>query len=122
MHVSFEPLNLEDRRPSLLRTYCRATRYALEACSSSFSATSQILSLIHLPVPSISAIPVCFPAFSDHHRIQGTTTFCDPLTCVPISPSLFQFRGFSVHQQWSDQDHQRAHHVPPLHLPLRLPL
>src|SRR5215204_4415624 len=122
MHVSSEPLNLEGRQPSLLRTYWRATRYSLETYSSTFSASLQMPSQLHLPVPSISANPVCSPAFSDHHRIRGTAPSCDPLTCDPNSPSLFQFCSDSVHQQWSDQDHQRDHHVPLLHLPLHLPL
>src|SRR5664279_3725980 len=112
MHVSSAPLNLEGRQPSLLRTYWRAIRYPLEAYSSSFSATFQIRSQIDHTLPSIAAILVCYPAFSDHFRNLGTTTFCDPLTCDPTSPSHYHFRSLSVHQQWSDQDHQRAHHVP----------
>src|SRR5664279_2677952 len=52
------------------------------------------------------------PSFFRPFRNLGTTTFCDPLTCDPTSPSPFHFHSLFVHQQWSDQDHQRAHHVP----------
>jgi hypothetical protein len=63
----------------------------LEAYSSSFSATFQILSQIDLriPLPSILAIQVCYPAFLDHFGILGIRTFCDPITCDPTSPSPY---------------------------------
>src|SRR3989337_1312077 len=115
MHVSFAPLILEGRQPSLLRTYCWAIRYPLEASSLSFSATFQIPCQIHHSLPSITAIPVWYPAFSCHLRNLGTTIFCDPLTCASTLTSPFHFRSFSLHQQWPDQDHQRAHLMPLLH-------
>src|SRR3954463_4944626 len=122
MHACiFRTSKPKGRQPSLLRTYWRATRYSSGTYSSTFSANFQMMSHLHLPVPSILANPVCSPAFSDYYRILDTTTFCDPLTCDPNSPSPCQFRSVSVHQQWSDQDHQRAHHVPLLHLHLTLP-
>src|SRR5664279_247275 len=117
MHVSSAPLILEGRQPSLLRTYWRAIRYPLEASSLSFSATFQIPCQIHHSLPSIAAIPVCYPAFSCHLRNLGTTISCDPLTCARTSTSPFHFRSLSVHQQWPDQDHQRAHLMPLLQLP-----
>src|SRR5664279_1485876 len=89
----------------------------LEAYSLSFSATFQIPCQIHHSLPSIAAIPVWYPAFSCHLRNLGTTIFCDPLTCAPTSTSPFHSRSFSVHQQWPDQDHQRAHLMPLLQLP-----
>src|SRR3954471_19610768 len=121
MHVSSEDLNLEGRQPSLLRTYWRAIRYLLEAYSSSFSATFQMRSQVQHTQPSIAAIPVCCPAFSDHFRNLGTTTFCDPLTCDRTSLYPFQFHNLFVHRQWSDQDHQQVHHVSLLHPPLQHP-
>src|SRR3989337_4259756 len=117
MHVFSAPLILEGRQPSLLRTYCRAIRCLLEASSLTFSATFQILCQIHHSLPSIVAIPVWYPAFSCHLLNLGTTISCDPLTCVPTSTSPFHFRSFSLHQQWPDQDHQRAHLMPFLQLP-----
>src|SRR3989337_100442 len=116
MHVSSAPLILEGREPSLLRTYCQAIRYPLEASSSLFSATSQIPCQINHSLPSIAAIPVWYPALCCHLCNLGTTIFCDPLTCAATSTSPFHFRSFSLHQQWPDQDHQRAHLMPLLQL------
>src|SRR3989337_16300 len=99
MHVSSAPLTLGGRQPSLLRTYCRAIRYPLEASSLTLSATFQILCQIHHSLPSIAAIPVWYPAFSYHLRNLGTTISCDPLTCAATSASRFHLRSFSLHRQ-----------------------
>src|SRR5664279_5179643 len=117
MHVSSARLILEGRQPSLLRTYWRAIRYPLEAASSPFSATFQIRSQSHHSLPSISEILVWYPAFYGHLRNSGTTICCDPLTSARTSTSPFQFRSQTLHQQWPDQDRQRAH-LAPLHLQL----
>src|SRR3989337_3060619 len=112
MHVSSAPPILEGRQPSLLRTYCRAIRCPLEASSLTLSTTSQIPCQIHHSLPSIAAIPVWYLACSCHLRNLGTTISCDPLTCATTSTSPFHLRSFSLHQQWPDQDHQRAHLMP----------
>src|SRR3990170_6589796 len=112
MHVASTPLILEGRQPSLLRTYSRAIHCPLEASSLTLSATFQIPCQIHHYLPSIAAIPVWCPAFSCQLRNLGTIIFCDPLTCTPTSTSHFHFRSFSLHQQWLDQDHHRAHLMP----------
>src|SRR4030042_1756314 len=76
----------------------------------------QIPCLIHHSLPSIAAIPVWYPAFSYHLRNLGTTISCDPLTCAATSASPFHLRSISLHRQWPDQDHQRAHLMPLLQL------
>src|SRR5664279_3447358 len=120
MHVSSAHLILEGRQPSLLRTYWWAIRYPLEAASSLLSATFQIPCQIHRSLPSIAAIPVCYPAFSGHLRNLGTTFSCDPLTSARTPTSHFHFRSLSLHQQWPDQDHQWAQLMPVLQLLLLL--
>src|SRR3990170_4798107 len=99
MHVSSAPLILEGREPSLLRTYCQAIRYPLEASSSLFLVASQIPCEIHHSLPSIAAIPVPYRALCCHLRNLGTTLFCDPLTRDRTSTSPFHFCILSVHQQ-----------------------
>jgi anthranilate phosphoribosyltransferase len=71
--------------------------------------------------PSPAAIPVWYPAFSCHLRNLSTTISCDPLTCAATSASPFQLRSFSLHRQWPDQDHQRAHLMTLLQLLPALP-
>src|SRR3989337_1907768 len=99
MRVSFAPLILEGRQPSLLRTYFQVIRYPLEASSSIFSVASPIPCQLHLSLPSIPAILVRYRALCCHLRNLGTTVFCDPLTCDRTSTSPFQYRILSVHQQ-----------------------
>src|SRR5664279_1447796 len=60
---------------------------------------------------------VWYPAFYGHLHNSGTTICCDPLTSARTSTSPFQFRSQTLHQQWPDQDRQRAH-LAPLHLQL----
>src|SRR3989337_3311403 len=99
MHVSSAPLILEGREPSLLRTYCQAIRYPLEASSSLFSVASLIPCRINHSLPSIAAIPVWYRALCCHLHNLGTTVFSDPLTCDRTSTSPFHFGILSVHQQ-----------------------
>src|SRR3990170_8876306 len=99
MHVSSAPPILEGIRHSLLRTYCRAIRYPLEASSSIFLVASQILCQAHHSLPSTAAIPVRYRALCCHLCNWGTTLFCDPLTCNQPSASPFHFRTVSLHQQ-----------------------
>src|SRR3989337_4494887 len=99
MHVSSAPLILEGRQSSLLRMYCRAIRYPLEASSSLFLVASQIPCQLHHSLPSIAAIPVRYRALCCHLCILGTTVFCDPLTCHRTSTTPCHFRILSVHQQ-----------------------
>src|SRR3990170_4990518 len=99
MHVSSAPLILEGRQPSLLRTYCQAIRYPLEASSLSLSASLQIPCQLHHSSPSIAAIPAWYPAFSGHLHNLDTTISCDPLTCASTSTSPCHFHSFSLHQQ-----------------------
>src|SRR3989337_686324 len=99
MHVSSAPPILEGIQPSLLRTYCRAIRYPLEASSSIFSVASQILCQIHRSLLSTAAILVWYRALCCHLRNWGTTLFCDPLTCDRTSTSPFHFCIVSLHQQ-----------------------
>src|SRR5215216_1093471 len=121
MHVSSAPLILEGRQPSLLCTYSWAIRCPLEASSVTLSSTFQIPCQIHHSLPSIAAIPVWCPTFSCQLRNSGTTIFCDPLTCAATSSSPFHLRSFSLHRQWRDLDHQRAHLMPHLQLLPALP-
>src|SRR3989337_4148520 len=121
MHISSAPLILEGRQPSLVRTYCRAIRCTLEASSLTLSVTFQIPCQIHHSLPSIAAIPVWCPAFSCQLHNLGTTISCDPLTCAATSASPFHLCSFSLHWQWLDQDHQRAHLMPLLQLLPPLP-
>src|SRR3989337_775550 len=79
MHVSSAPPILEGIRPSLLRTYCRAIRYPLEASSSIFSVASQNLCQAQHSLPSTAAIPVRYRALCCHLRNWGTTLFCDAI-------------------------------------------
>src|SRR4051812_3978580 len=67
---------------------------------------------IHHSLPSIAAIPVWCPTFSCQLRNSGTTISCDPLTCAATSSSPNYLRSFSLHRQWPDLDHQRAHLMP----------
>src|SRR3989337_2256922 len=99
MHVSSAPPILEGIRPSLMRTYCRAIRYPLEASSSIFLVASQILCQAQHSLPSTAAIPVWYQALCCHLRNCGTTLFCDPLTCDRTSTSPFHFRTVSLHEQ-----------------------
>src|SRR5664279_18742 len=99
MHVSSAHLILEGREPSLLRTYCQAIRYPLEASASLFSVNSQMPCQSHRSVPSISATPVWYRALCCHLRNLGTTTFCDHVTCRPTSTSPIHFRSLPLHQQ-----------------------
>src|SRR3954467_5395613 len=121
MHVSSAPLTLEGRQPSLPHTYSRAIRCPLEAYPLSLPATFQIPCQIHHSLLSIAAIPVWCPAFSCHLCNSGTTIFCDPLTCAATSSSPNHLRSFSLHRQWPDLDHQRAHLMPLLQLLPALP-
>src|SRR6266511_2430883 len=121
MHVSSAPLILEGRQPSLLRTYSREIRYPLEASSLTLSATFQIPCQIHHSLPSIAAIPVWCTAFSCQLRNLGTTISCDPLTCDVTSSSPFHLSSFSLHRQWPNLDHLRAHLRPHLQLLPALP-
>src|SRR4051812_12194053 len=97
MHVSSAPLILEGREPSLLRMYCQAIRYPLEASSLIFSVTSQIPCQLNHSLSSIAAIKVWYRALCCHLRNLGTTIFYDPLTCAATSTSHFHFRIHSVH-------------------------
>src|SRR3989337_68660 len=99
MHVSSAPPILEGIRPSLLRMYCRAIRYPLEASFSIFSVASEILCQAQHSLPSTAAIPVWYRALCCHLRNWDTTLFGDPLTCDRISASPFHFRTVSLHQQ-----------------------
>src|SRR5215216_5265667 len=121
MHVSSAPLILEGTQPSLLRTYSRAICCPLEASSLTLSASFQIPCQIHHSLPSIAAIPVWCPAFSCQLRNLDTTISCDPLTCAATSTSPSRLRSFSLHRQWPDLDHQRAHLIPLLQLLHALP-
>src|SRR5215216_5499122 len=121
MHVSSAPLILEVRQPSLLRTYSRVIRCPLEASSLTLSATFQIPCQIHHSLPSIAAIPVWCLAFSCQLCNSGTTISYDPLTCAATSSSPFHLHSFSLHQQWPDLDHQRAHPMPLLQVLPALP-
>src|SRR5512141_3381746 len=105
MHVSFSPLTLEGRQPSLLRTYSRAIRCPLEAYSLSLPATFQIPCQIHHSLPSIAAIQVWCPTFFCQLRNSGTTISCDPLTCVATSSSLDHLLRFSLYRPWHELDH-----------------
>src|SRR3954468_11973808 len=51
----------------------------------------------------------------------GYNNFCDPLTCAATSSSPNHLRSFSLHRQWPDLDHQRAHRMPLLQLLPALP-
>src|SRR3990170_2680278 len=99
MGVSSAPPILEGIEPSLLRTYCQAIRYPLEAFSLIFSVASQIRCQIHHCLPSITTIPAWYRALCCHLRNWGTTFFCDLLTCDRTSTSPFHFRIISLHQQ-----------------------
>ena len=52
------------------------------------------------------------PNFFCQLRNSDTTISCDPLTCAATSSSPNHLRSFSLHRQWPDLDHQRAHLMP----------
>src|SRR3954464_12391818 len=100
MHVSSPHPILEGIRPSLLRMYCRAICYPLEASSSIFSVASQILYQAQHSLPSTSAIPVRYQALCCHLRnwgMSGETVLHEHLR--DRSPFVCPVRGRRVHEE-----------------------
>src|SRR3954466_2486205 len=102
--------------------------YVLSGNSLSFGSISFIITsnfpnpLSYTPFTAFHCInSSVVPAFSCHLRNSGTTIFCDPLTCAATSSSPNHLRSFSLHRQWPDLDHQRAHLTPLLQLLPALP-
>src|SRR3954468_8286835 len=99
MYVSSAHLILDGRESSLLRTYSREVRYALETLASLFSASLQMRSQLDHTLPSIAAIPVWYRVLCCHLCNLGTTISCDLLTCPLTSTSHFLFHSLALHQK-----------------------